>query len=116
MANSPRATAQSAVLQCALHDGVVRELGLELAPQRNALEQGAAFINTRLAVAQGRIHVEMRVHERRAHQQADCVHRFVGWGLQALGHFGDAAVLHGNRHVPAPVGQGGVGDEQVSMG
>ena len=105
-----------AVLQCALHDGVVRELGLELAPQRNAFEQGAAFIHTRLAVAQGRIHVEMRVHKRRAHQQAACVHCFMRWGLQAFGHFGDAAVLHGNRHVLAPVGQSGMGDEQVKHG
>ena len=60
--------------------------------------------------------MEMRIDERGAEQQAARVHRLVRWGLQAFGHFGDAATLYGDGHVLAAVGQGGVGDEQVEHG
>ena len=37
----------------------------------------------------------------------------MGWGLQTLADFGDLAILHGNRHIAAAIGQTGVGDEQI---
>src|SRR5690606_41391735 len=70
----------------------------------------------RQAMAERRVHVEMRVAEGRAQQQAGGIDGFVRGRLQALGHLDDAAVLHGDRHAGAPVGQGGVGDQQVKHG
>ena len=52
-----------AVLQRPRHQGLLRELRLEFAPQRDALEQRAAGVDARQAVAQRRIEVEVRVDE-----------------------------------------------------
>ena len=49
-------------------DGFDGQLRLELAPERDAFQQGAAAVHARPAVAQGRVHVEMAVHEGRRHQ------------------------------------------------
>jgi hypothetical protein len=89
------------------------EQRLELAPQRNAFEQRAAFVDARQAVAQRGVHVEMRIDEVGRKQKALCIQLFVRRCVQARCDFGDAAALHGNRHAGAAVGEGGVGDEEV---
>jgi hypothetical protein len=43
---------------------------LEFAPQADPLEQRARGIDPRLSVGQRRIHVKMRIDERRRHQIA----------------------------------------------
>jgi len=97
--------------QGALDQGLMRQLGFEFAPERNAFEQGAAFVDTRHAVAQGGIHVEVRVHKGRAQQQALGVHHLGRWRLQALAHLGNLAVLHSHRHVLAAIGQAGIANQ-----
>ena len=97
----------------ALDQRLLREQGLEFAPQRNAFEQRARGVDARHAVAQRGVHVEMRVNKRRAEQLALRVQRLMRRGQQAGAYFGDAAVLHRHRHMRAPVGQGGVVDEQI---
>ncbi|MNV81485.1 hypothetical protein D3C71_1751530 [compost metagenome] len=102
-----------AVGQGTLHQGLVRELGFELAPQRDAFEQGAAFVHAWHAVAERGVHVEVRVDKRRGQQQALGVHHLVCRRLQAFGHFGDLAALHGNGHALPAIGQRGIGDEEI---
>ena len=105
-----------AVAQGALDDSVVGQLGLEFPPQGNAFEQRAAFVHAWLAIGQGRIEMEMRIDERRAEQQPLGVERFVRGGSQPFGHFGDAAVLDGDGHAGAAIGQRGVANKQVKHG
>ena len=53
-----------AIGQGALHQGVISQVGLQLAPQCNTFEQRAALVQARQAQAQCCIHVEMGVHKR----------------------------------------------------
>ena len=64
-----------AISQRALDDGLESELRLELAPQRDALQQRAALIDARQPVGQRRVHVEMGVDERRRHELAGRIER-----------------------------------------
>jgi hypothetical protein len=57
--------------------------------------------------------VEVRIHKRRAEQLALRVKALVRWGVQQRRYFDNFAVVHRNRHGAAPVGQGGVLNEQV---
>jgi len=100
-----------AVGEGALDERVGREQRLELAPQRDAFEQRAALVDARQAVAERGVHVEVRVDEMRRQQQAAGVERLGGGCIEAGRDFCDAAVLHGDRHAGAAVGQGGVSDE-----
>ena len=83
------------------------------APHRNAFQQRATLVDARQAVAQRGIHVKVRIDKRRAYQQALGIDGVLRRGAQAGSHFGDAAVLYGNRHAAAAVGQSRVGDEKV---
>ena len=64
-----------AVRERALDDRVLRERGLQLAPQRDPFEQRSAGVDARHPVRQRRVHVEMRVDERRRQQVAAAVER-----------------------------------------
>jgi hypothetical protein len=74
----------------------------QLAPERDALEQGAGGVDPRQAVAEGRVHVEMRVDERRADEVTGRVDDGAGFGAEASDG-GDAVALN------ADVGDGAVG-------
>ena len=105
-----------AVGEGAFDDVLGLERRLEFAPELDAFQQGAALVDARQAVAERRVHVEMRVAKRRGEQVAGGVHGFVGGGGEAGRDFDDAAVLDGDGHAGAAVGEGGVGDEEVEHG
>ena len=102
-----------AISQGALDQRVLGQEWLEFAPQRDAFEQRAAFVDARQAVAQGGVHVEMRIDERRAEQIALRVDDLVRRGVQRGRDFGDAAGLHGHGHAGTAIGQRSVFDEQI---
>ena len=66
-----------------------------------------------IPIAEGCVHVEMRVHKMRAQQVTASVQRFMGRRVQPGGDVRNSAVLHGDAHALPPVGQGGVLDKQV---
>ena len=92
----------------ALDQRLLRELRLQLAPERNAFEQCAALVDPGQAVAERRIHVKVRIDKGRRDQLATGVDHLVGWRHQAGADVGNQPVLNGNRHAGAAVGQGGV--------
>jgi hypothetical protein len=103
-----------AVLQRALDQRILRQLRLQLAPQRDALEQRAALVHARQAVAQRRVHVEMRIDERRAQQQATGFDHPDAFGRRQVAAQGfDAAGFDQHVDAGAAVGQGGIADQHV---
>ena len=102
-----------AIGQRPLDQRVLRQQRLELAPQRNAFEQRARLVDTGQAIAQRGVHVKVGIDKGRAQQQALRVQRLGRRRLQARGDFDDAAVLHGDRHVGAAIGQRDVVNQQV---
>jgi hypothetical protein len=107
----PAAHRPVAVGHRAVDQRLLREQGLQLAPQRDAFEQRARGIDARHAIAQRRVHMKVRIDKRRAEQLALRVDAFVRRGLQAGCDFHDTAVLHRDRHAAAAIGQGGVVDQ-----
>jgi len=102
-----------AIRQRAFDQRLLGQQRLELAPEGDAFEQRAALVDAWQAVAERRVHVEVRVAERRREQLAASVQRLVRGRLQAGRHFDNAAVQHRHAHVGAAIGQVGVGDQQV---
>jgi hypothetical protein len=74
MASRPRATAQSQYF--------LRQMRLQLAPQRDTFEQGARCVHARQAIRQRRVHVEVRVDEWRRDERALRVDLFTCAGNQ----------------------------------
>jgi hypothetical protein len=105
-----------AVGQRALDDGLLRELGLELAPQRDAFEQRARLVHPRQAVAERGVHVEMGVDEGRRDELAGGVDLLRGAGRQRRLHGHDAAGLDADVLPAAAVGQAAVADDEVEHG
>ena len=104
---SPVAVGKAALDQC-----ISRQQWLEFTPQCNAFKQGAAFIDTGQAVAQGGVHVKVRVYKRRGEQVAARINRLgclraSDWAFSDLR---DLAVFYGHRHASATIGQGSVGN------
>jgi hypothetical protein len=81
---------------------------LELAPQRDALQQRAGRIHARQAVAERGIHVEVGIDKRRAQQIAAGIDLLRRHQRQARPDGGDASMLDGNVDAMLPVGQIGV--------
>ena len=102
-----------AVGQGALDQRFGGEQRLQLAPEGDAFEQRAAGVDARQAVAERRVHVEVRVAERRRDEQPARRDRLVRRRREAGRDFDDAAVLDRDRHVLAPVGQRGIGNQEV---
>ena len=113
MASMPRAMAQWQSCRARALTDVDGQVGLELAPQRDALEQRAALVDPRQAEAQRRVHVEVAVDERRRDQAAGGVDLARRLGVDAGRHLDDAAAGNGDVLARPAVGQVGVADEQV---
>src|SRR3546814_8428207 len=73
-----------------------RQMRLQLAPEGDAFQQGAAPVQPRQAEAEGRVHVEVAVDEGRRHQVPAGVDLLPRRRLDLRSHFGDAAILHGD--------------------
>ena len=101
-----------AITERTLHHRVMGHPGLELAPERDAFEQGAGGVDARQAVAERGVHVEMWVHEGRRDEAAGEVDGATGLGLDARGDPGDAVASDGDVGAAA-VGQRSAGQEQV---
>ena len=104
-----------AIAQRALGDRLGRQQRLQLAPQRDAFEQGAGLVQPRQPQRQRRVHVEMDVDEGRRHQQALRVDGARRFAREAAFERRDLAVADADVEL-APVGQGGVADDQVEHG
>jgi hypothetical protein len=74
-----------AVAQRAFDQRLLRQLRLQLAPQRDAFEQRARYVEPRQPQAERRVHVEMRVDEGRAEQPALGVDDFGAFGGGQVG-------------------------------
>ena len=102
-----------AIAQRAFGDRLVGQQRLQLAPQRDAFEQGARLVEPRQAERQRRVHVEMAVDERRRDQpplRLDDDARLGGdCGLDR----DDAAVARGDVDSAAAVGQVRAADDEV---
>ena len=101
-----------AIAQRALGDGLGRQQRLQFAPQRDAFEQGAGLVQPRQSQRQRRVHVEMNVDEGRRDQQALRVDGAAGFAGEAAFERRDLAVADADVEL-APIGQGGVADDQV---
>jgi hypothetical protein len=97
-----------AIAQGALDHRVGREQGLELAPQRDALEQRARPVEARHAHRQGGVEMEVRIDEGRRHQPPAGIDDVGRLRRDAAFHRDDAAVPAGDVEAPAAIGQAGV--------
>ena len=105
------------VLQGAFDQRLLRQLRLQFAPQRDAFEQRAALVHPRQAIRQRRVHVEVRVDERRAEQEAVAVDdlRAVGGGQLGADRT-DAPILGEHVLRTAPVGETDVAKQKCGHG
>ena len=81
------------------------QMRFEFAPQSNAFEQGTRLIHPGLAVGQGGVHVEMRVHKRRCQQPTAAVHHLMRRRIQSLLNGHDAPGLHAHVDLGSTIGQ-----------
>ena len=96
IASKPLGDGPVAIGEGALDDGVGRQRWFQLAPQRDALEQRAARIDARQAIAQRRVHVKAVVDEGGDSSMPPAVDRpFLR--VDAWRDFGDP-VAHGDGH------------------
>ncbi len=102
-----------AIRQRALDQGLLRQLRLELAPQRDAFQQRAALVHARQAVAERGVHVEMRVDEGRGDELAGAIDFVSGLRRQMRLQRGDAAMRDADVDPGPTVGQGGVAKNEV---
>ena len=102
-----------AIAQRPLGHRLVRQMRLQFAPQRNAFDERAGLVEARLAERQGRVHVEMAIDEGRREEKPTRVERLAGFGVEPRSDRGDAASGDGDVLSLAPVGQGGVADDEV---
>jgi hypothetical protein len=102
-----------AIAQGALDHRLRRQQGLELAPQRDALEQRARPVEARHAHRQGGVEMEVRIDEGRRHQPAAGIDDAARVRLDAAFHRNDAAVPAGDVEPFAAIGQAGVPDEKI---
>jgi hypothetical protein len=100
-----------AIRERAPGDRLLRQRRLELAPQRDALEQRAARVDARHPVGERRVDVEMRVDERRRHHEAARVERLRGVRVELRADRGDAAAVAQDVDAGPPVGQRGVANQ-----
>ena len=109
----PLADREVAIAERPLHHRLMGEERLELAPERDAFEQRARLVEPRQAERQRRIHVEMAVDEGRRHQPpaASIVRPRLAGDVRL--DRGDLAAGAGDVDAGAPVGKGGVLDEEV---
>ncbi len=95
---------------------LLRQLRLQLAPQRDAFEQRAGPVQPRQAERQSGVQVEMRVDEGRRHQPAAGVDLVICLRRQARLDRDDAAVLDADIDAGAAVGQVGVAQDEIHGG
>ena len=102
-----------AVTQRPRHDRFLGKMRLQLTPELDAFEQRTRPVEPRQPQAQSRIHVEMRIDERRAHQQAARLDGCFA-GIRQAGFDGDD-LLAADADIDscAPVGQGCVPDDEI---
>ena len=94
-------------------DGFDGQLRFQLPPELDPLQQRAAAVHARLAVAQGRVHVKMAVDERRCHQAPGGIDFSAGCGLDRRRQLFDATVLNRDVVSPPAIRQVGVADNEV---
>ncbi len=92
---------------------LLRQLRLQLAPQRDAFEQGSRFVDARQAIAERRIHVEMGVDEGRRDQVAGRVDFACALRRQACFDGDDAIRAHADIDVAAAIGQAGIAYDEI---
>src|SRR5579871_2650496 len=88
-------------------------MGFQFRPKLDALKQGAVFVHPRLAEAQGRVHMEMGVDERRRDEVAVGVEGFHCLGFDARLQIDDSLILDGDVDPVSSIGQVGVSDQEV---
>ena len=93
--------------------GFSGQVRLELAPQRDPLEQRARCVDARKAVGQGGIHVEVGIDERRRHQASAGVDFPRRLGPDPWCDFGDPVLVDGDVDAGSAVWQVGVADDQI---
>ena len=84
----------------------------QLAPKGDPLQQCARRVDPRQTIAEGRVHVEMRIHEWRADQIARSVDHASGLCLDPWCDLGDAVAADGNVGHPA-IGQCSAPHDQI---
>jgi len=89
------------------------QLRFQLAPQRDAFEQGAGLIEPRLAQGQRRVQVKMGIHERRRDQTPAGVDLFGRDRVETGRQRGDPSRLDADVDAPPAIGQIGVAYDQV---
>ena len=103
----------AAQLERALADLVVGQRRLELAPQLDALQQRAGAVHARPPIGQRRVHVEVRIDERRRDQAAGGIDDPPRLRDGVAGDRDDPAALAGDRHAAPAVGEDGVAQDQI---
>ena len=99
-----------------LDDRLAGQVGLEFAPDRDALKQRPRLVQPRAAQRHGGVHMEMRIDERRRQQQAAGVDLATGCGLRQHRMRLDrrnALALDGNIDTDPPVGQRRIANHQI---
>ena len=109
----PLRDGEVAIAERALDDRLVRQMRLQLAPQRDAFEQRARQVEARLSERQGRVHVEVAVDEGRRHEAPMGVDRLARLGFEVGLDCGDAACGDGDVLTLAAVGERGVADYEI---
>ena len=77
----PLGHALTAVGERARHNVFSGLESLEITPERNALQEGARCVDARRAIAERRIHVEVRVDEGARDQLSRGIHNLAGFGV-----------------------------------
>ena len=102
-----------AIAQGALDHRLVRQEGLQLAPERDAFEERAGLVEARLAERERRVHMEMGIDERRRDEMAGGVQHRCCASVERGADGGDPSGANDDILAGAAVGQGGVADDQV---
>ena len=102
-----------AVLHRALDQRLLLQRRFEFAPQCDPFEQGAGLVHARQAVAEGGVHVEVGVDERRRDQVALRVDLARAAQRQLLAHRGDAPVFDRDVDLAPAVGQAGIANDEI---
>ncbi len=96
---------QVAIAQGAFHHRLGGQQRLQLPPERDPFQQRARHVQPRLAQAERRIHVKMRVDEGGRHQVPIGLDHHIGRGLDLRRHLYDRAIPAGDIDRITPIGQ-----------
>jgi hypothetical protein len=102
-----------AIGERALDQRILGQVWLQLRPERDAFEQRAAAVDPRHAVGERRVHMKMRIDERRRQQLPGGVERTAGGRIDRRCDLDDPAAAHRDVDAGAAVRKPRVPDQQV---